>query len=156
MERFLSVFQEHPFFKGLDAAHLEMIAQCASEIELNPGEYLYREGEEAKYFYLLRKGKVALEVRGPSGDPIVVETLQAGELLGWSWAVPPYLRHFDARALELTAAIVMDGKCLRDKCEADLKLGYELQKRITYLLEKLVHTTKLQLIDIYATHREGA
>lgn len=155
MEIFLSIFQEHPFFKGLNINHLKMIAECAQEVNFEPGEYIFKEGEAAKYFYLLRKGKVALEIHAPGGEPIVVETLQSGELLGWSWAVPPYLRHFDARVIESTTAVILDGKCLQEKCEADLKLGYELQKRITYLLEKLLHSTKLQLIDIYSSHIAG-
>ena len=154
MEIFISIFREHPLFKGLDNTHLRMISECAAEIEFRPGEYIYKEAEAAKYFYLIRRGKVALSIHTPGGEPIVIETLQGGELFGWSWAVPPYLRHFDAMAIEQTTAIILDGKCLRQKCEADLKLGYELQKRITYLLEKLLHSTKLQLINIYSHDSE--
>lgn len=155
MEIFLSIFREHPFFKGLGINHLKMISECASVVEFDAGEYIYREGEAAKYFYMIRNGKVTLEVQAAGSGPIVVETLQGGELLGWSWTVPPYLRHFDARAIERTTAVILDGKCLQEKCDADLKLGYELQKRITYLLEKLLHSTKLQLIDIYSSHVKG-
>jgi hypothetical protein len=55
----------------------------------------------------------------PNGGAMTVLTVGAGEVLGWSWLVPPYRWNFDARALEPTRAIALDGKCLRTKAEQD-------------------------------------
>jgi CRP-like cAMP-binding protein len=92
---------------------------------------------------------VALEIVAPQRGPIIVETLGEGDILGWSWLIPPYNWHFDARAVELTRAIALDGKCLRTKCEADHDLGYELLKRFTNIMEQRLEATRLQLLDIY-------
>lgn len=97
----------------------------------------------------IRHGKVALEIVAPGQAPIVVATLGAGEIVGASWLVPPYRWNFDARAVELTRAIGMDARCLRDKCEADHDLGYALMKRFLPIFVKRLDATRLQLLDVY-------
>ncbi len=90
--------------------------------------------------------------------PIVIETIEAGEVLGWSWLFPPYRWHFNARALEPIRAIMLDGVCLREKGEIDHDLGYELVKRMAHILIERLQSTRLQLLDVYhvqdgGTHR---
>jgi hypothetical protein len=89
----------------------------------------------------------------PSRGPIILQTLGEGEVLGWSWLVAPYRWRFDGRAVELTRAIALDGECLRGKCEEDHDLGYELMKRVSLVMEKLVQATRLQLADVYGGSR---
>ncbi len=149
METLARVLAEHPFFAGLKPEHLEFIAGCARNVRFNPGEYIFREGETADKFYVIRYGHVALEVHRPEKGPMIIETISNGEVLGWSWLVSPYIWHFDARTIELTRAIAMDGNCLRRKCEEDHELGYEMFKRIAVLMEQRLQATRLQLMDVY-------
>ena len=95
---------------------------------------------------------MAVEIFGAQKGPITVQTIDDGEVLGWLWLIPPYNWHFDARAVELTRAIALDGKCLRTKCENDHDLGYELLKRFTSIMEQRLEATRLQLLDIYGNH----
>ncbi len=88
-----------------------------------------------------------------SRPPITIATLEKDDVLGWSWVVEPYYWHLDARAVEPTRAIALDGKCLRTKCEENHDLGYELLKRFVHLVEKRLEATRLQLLDVYAPHR---
>jgi CRP-like cAMP-binding protein len=118
-------------------------------MRFDAGQFVFREGEEANQFYIIRKGKVALEIFSPEKGPIIIDTLGDGEVLGWSWLIPPYHWRFDARAVELTRAIALDGKCLRNKCEEDHDLAYELLKRFAHLMEERLEATRLQLMDIY-------
>ncbi|WP_244896702.1 cyclic nucleotide-binding domain-containing protein [Paraburkholderia phenazinium] len=113
------------------------------------GHYLFREGEPANEFFLIRHGKVALEIVAPGQQPIVVTTLGSDEIVGASWLVPPYRWTFDARAVELTRAIGIDAECLRGKCEADHDLGYEMMKRFLPVFLKRLDATRLQLLDVY-------
>lgn len=152
MENLKPILAEHPFLKDLDSRHLELIVGCASNVRFDPGHFIFRDGEEANQFYILRHGKVALEIVAPQRGPIIVETLGEGEILGWSWLIPPYNWHFDARAVELTRAIALDGKCLRTKCEQDHDLGYELLKRFAHIMEQRLEATMLQLLDVYGDH----
>ena len=123
----------------------------AFEQRFNAGEFIFRAGEEANHFYLIREGKVSLEVFAPARGSLTIQTLRGGDILGWSWLVPPYTSRFDARAAEMSRAIVLDGKCLRDKCEADHELGYELLKRVTPILGQGLDATRLQLMDVYSS-----
>jgi CRP-like cAMP-binding protein len=153
METLERILAEHPFFKGLEEPYLQLLVGCASNVRFNAGEVVFREGEQANQFYLIRQGKVAVEMFAPSRGPIILQTLGEGEVLGWSWLVAPYKWRFDGRAVELTRAIALDGECLRGKCEEDHNLGYELMKRVSLVMEKLVQATRLQLADVYGGSR---
>jgi len=92
---------------------------------------------------------VALEIFAGHRGPITVETLEDGDIVGWSWLFPPYRWRFDARAVETTRAIALNGKCLRTKSEQDHDLGYELLKRFARIVEERLQATRLQLLDVY-------
>ncbi|MEP0822852.1 MAG: cyclic nucleotide-binding domain-containing protein [Ignavibacterium sp.] len=151
METLQPVLAAHPFFQNLEPEYLSLITGCASNVKFDAGTYLFREGEEAHHFYLIRQGKVGLEIFIPELGPVKVQTAGEGELVGWSWLVPPYEWHFDGQALELTRAIALDAKCLRSKCEEDHDLGYQLLKRFISILEQRLQATRLQLLDLYGT-----
>lgn len=140
---------EHPFFKNLEKNYLELIVGCASNVRFEPGQFIFREGEEANQFYIVRQGKVAIEISPPGGDPIILQTVSDGEILGWSWMIPPYHWQFDAQAVELTRAITLDGKCLRNKCQEDHSFGYELLTRLLPIIGRGLEATRIQLLDVY-------
>ena len=140
---------KHPFFADLDAETLDLISGCAANASFKPGDYLFREGDPADQFYIIRFGKISVEINAPSRGPHPVQTLGAGEVLGWSWLIPPHRWRFDSRALELVRAISLDGKCLRTKCDENHRLGYRLLSRFSGVMAKRLEATRLQLMDIY-------
>jgi CRP-like cAMP-binding protein len=152
METLEPILAEHPFFHNLDPAYLQLVVGCASNVRFEANQIIFREGEEADKFYLLRHGQVSLEIFAPERGSVNVQTLDEGDILGWSWLIPPYQWHFDARATTLVRAIALDGKCLRNKCEANHDLGYELLKRFAYIVGQRLDATRLQLLDIYGIH----
>jgi CRP-like cAMP-binding protein len=143
------ILAEHPFFRGLSAEDIQLLVSCASNVVFKAGEMICREGDEATQFYLIRQGKVALEIYVPERGQVVLQTLGAGEVVGWSWLIPPYKWRFDVRAVELVRAIALDGKCLRGKCDANPRLGYELLKRVAQVFAERLLATRLQLLDVY-------
>lgn len=149
MRRLETVLAEHAFFKGMEPDHLSFIAGCGSNARFEEGEYIFHEGEPANLFFLIRHGKVTLETFVPGRGPLVIQTIGEGDVLGWSWLVPPYRWAFDARALELTRAVALDGACLRAKCQEDNRLGYELMQRVAHIITQRLQATMLQLIDVY-------
>jgi CRP-like cAMP-binding protein len=146
------ILQEHPFFAGAPVEEVKLIAGCARNHLFQAGEYLFREGGPADEFFLIRHGRVALEIAAPGRPPAVLETLGVGEFVGASWLIPPYRWSLDARAVELTRATGIDAVCLRGKCEADHDLGYAMMKRFLPALVKRLHTTRLQVLDVYGKH----
>ncbi|MDD5542583.1 MAG: cyclic nucleotide-binding domain-containing protein [Acidobacteriia bacterium] len=149
METLKPLLEEHPFLRDLSAEHLDLVVGCAKNVRFDPGKYLFREGQEANEFFIIRDGHVAVEIHSATKGPVIIQTVGAGEILGWSWLIPPYQWHFDARAVEVTRAIALDGKCLRGKCEKDYHLGYELMKRFSHIIEERLAATRLQLLDLY-------
>lgn len=150
MKTLQGILERHPFFSGLGPRYLELATGCARNVRFNAGDVVFREGEEADDFYLIREGKVALELFAPGRGSLTVQTLHDGDILGWSWLIPPYHRRFDAHAVTPTRAIVLDGKCLRGKCEEDHELGYELVKRIAFILGQRLDAARFQLVDLYS------
>jgi len=156
METLERILAEHSFFAHLELRHLQLLVGCASNVRFPAGQFICREGQEANQFYLIRQGKAAVEIMTPQRGPIAIQTLEEGDVLGWSWLIPPYHWHFDVRAVELTRAIALDAKCLRGKCEEDLKLGYELLKRFAHVMEERLQATRLQLLDVYGAPAKQA
>jgi len=151
MEGLERIVREHPFFSGMKEEFLELISGCAKNVRFEAGQYMFHEGHAADQFYLLRSGRVALQISAPERT-LTVQTVGEDEIVGASWLVPPYRWGFDAKALELTRAIAMDAACLRGKCEGDHDLGYELMKRFMPILIQRLHATRLQILDVYGVH----
>ena len=149
MQTLEPILAAHPFFRDLAPQYIALLVGCASNVRFRPGDYIFREGEPADEFYIVRHGKVAIEVATPDRGPIVVQTVNEGDVLGWSWLIPPHRWHFDGRAVELTRAIALDGACLRGKCEEDHDLGYELLRRFSTMIVRRLEATRLQLLDVY-------
>ena len=143
------LIKEHHFFKNLDDSYIKVIAGCGTNVIIKEGEYVAREGEEANEFFLIRKGKVAIDILDSTCGSIVIQTLEEGEIFGWSWIIAPHFWHFNARAVETTHAVSLDGKCLREKCEQDNTLGYHLLKRFSGVLAKRLEMARMQLLDVY-------
>ena len=149
METLEPLLSRHPFFEGLDSSYLKTLTGCASNVHFSGGQMIFREGEEANQFFLIREGRVAIEVFVETRGPVIIQTLGPGEILGWSWLVPPYRWRFDARAVDEVRALALDGKCLREKCETDPRLGYELLTRFAQVITRRLEATRIQLLDVY-------
>jgi len=149
MEGIDSLLAEVPFFEGLGPRELETVAGCGRNVRFEAGAQLFRQGDAADVFYVVRHGSVAVETFVPARGPMMIETIEAGEVIGWSWLFPPYRWHFDARALTLVRATAFDGACLRGKCDADPALGYVLMTRFAQVLIERLQWTRLRLLDVY-------
>jgi CRP/FNR family cyclic AMP-dependent transcriptional regulator len=149
MDTIETVLQDVPLFQGLTPPQLELIAGCGSNVRYREGELLFHDGDQADTFYVLRHGSVALETFVPARGAVTLETLEAGEVVGWSWLFPPHRWHFDARAVSLVRATSFDGACLRDKCADDPQLGYDLMSRFAQVVIQRLQWTRMRLLDVY-------
>jgi len=152
MEGLERIVREHPFFAGMTEDQTNLLAGCAKNVRFEAGQYLFHEDEPADQFYLLRSGRVALQIAAPERI-LTIQTVGESEIVGASWLVAPYRWGMDAKALELTRAIALDAACLRGKCEDDHSLGYELMKRFMPILIQRLHASRLQILDVYGAHK---
>jgi CRP-like cAMP-binding protein len=147
------ILAQVPFFEGLPEDEIALIAGCGRNVRFDAGETIFRQGDAADTFYVVRHGTVAVGNFVPPRGELVIETLESGDLLGWSWLFPPYRSHFDARALSTVRATQFDGACLRDKCAADPVLGRDLMERFAQVLIERLQWTRLRLLDVYGNGR---
>lgn len=148
MQTIAQYLPNHPFFAGLDDRAFDLMAGCATNAHFHPGQQLFHEGQPADTFYVVRRGRIAIESRGPTGT-VVIDTADEGDVVGWSWLVPPYRWTFDARAVEETSVISFDGACLRGKCEHDPALGYALLQRVVQVMGARLRSARVRLLDLY-------
>lgn len=134
--------------RGLEPADIDLMAGCGHNAVFEAGAFLAREEESADQFFVVREGKVALELRAPTG-PLLIETIGAGDLVGWSWLFPPYRWTYDVEAIERTRVTVIESACLRDKCDADPPFGYRVMKGFAQVLVDRLYATRLRLLDLY-------
>lgn len=133
-----------PFLKGLSRQQLEVLSNNAMEIEFPAGRMIFNEGLAANRFYIILAGEVALESAAGKKAGRLIQTIKAGDVLGWSWLFPPYKWNFDARAVKPTKAIIFFATTLRELCESDHALGYEWMKRVTKVVIERLQATRRQ------------
>jgi len=144
------LLDELGLFADLESADVDLLAGCGKNELYKVGAFLGHEGEGAATFYVVREGRVAVELNAPGG-PLVVESLGPGEIVGWSWAFPPYRWNYDVEALEPAHVITFDTSCLRNKCESDHSFGYRMLKLFSAVAMRRLDATRLRLLDIYGT-----
>ena len=140
---------EHSFFAGLGEGAIALIAGCGTLAHFEADGFIFRANDPADYFYVIRSGRVALEVHGPEKGAIVLDVIGQGEIVGASWLFPPYRWELDARVLDDVGAVRFDATCLRGKCDEDPQLGYELMKRLAEIMRRRMNSARMRLLDMY-------
>jgi CRP-like cAMP-binding protein len=138
---------EH-FFDGMTEAQLDKLAKHAECVQLGEGDAIFRQDEPARDFWVITRGRVALEVASPSGSHVIT-TITKGDVLGVSWLFPPHFWKFDAVCLRDCAAVRVDGHAVRAEFDADPALGCEIYKRFGAVMAKRLQATRFQLLDVY-------
>lgn len=155
MRSIQELLSEHPFFTGLDDDVLGLLVGCATNVHFRAGEHLFHEGEPADRLFVVRRGRVALDVHMPGRTGCVVDTVDEGGVVGWSWLVPPYQWFFDGRAVQDVSAVAMDASCLRAKCDEDPAVGYALMQRVAGVMYHRLQSARVRLLDLYGADRAG-
>ena len=145
---------QSPIFRNLEKPFLQLLAECAHELEIAPETFLFRAGEPATSFFLVLEGSVTLEVYTPHRHAITLQTLKPGELVGWSWLIPPYRWSFDAHCMDPTRVIAFDGQCLRQRFEQNHDLGYQLLRRFLLVMAQHLRAMQMQLLEFYESEPE--
>lgn len=137
-----------PFLAGLTDDQVRRLELCAQRSMFHAGNRLFREGDPADRFWLIVNGTVDVDFHAPDRGDILVDTLAAGSVLGWSWLFPPYRWHFGAVAVTTTTTVELDGPGVRQLCERDPALGYTLAVRSNQILLDRLHATRLRLLHL--------
>jgi CRP/FNR family transcriptional regulator, cyclic AMP receptor protein len=151
MDNLESTLAAHPFLAGLSPQYLQLVAECASLVNFSASQVIFRAGEKARQFYLLRFGQVAVQIHRPRRGPKTLYTLSEGDVLGTFWSGQEAEWFFDAQALGVTRTIALNFDCLKKQCDQHPDLGYDLLKRFVWAQAKMLKILKLQLVDFYGS-----
>jgi signal-transduction protein with cAMP-binding, CBS, and nucleotidyltransferase domain len=149
MKTLSDYLEAHPLFTELPEAYRHELENCAVEQHYAPGEAILLSRQPADHFHFIRSGRVALQIHPPHTAPMLIQTLCEGDVLGWSWMLPPYEWHFDALAQSDVSTFRMDARCVRGKCDQDPRLGYLLNQIFSRIMLERLMATRLQLMDVY-------
>ncbi|WP_290647902.1 cyclic nucleotide-binding domain-containing protein [Aquisalimonas sp.] len=136
-----------PLLSGLDNEFLLFLGECAQERKLNKGDVLFRQGERATAFYVVRSGELLIEIPAISGPSLEVQRLCDGKVLGWSWLVSPYKWTFQARAERETTLLEFDAAAILARCEEDPAFGYAMMKRFSSLMSERLEAARRRMMD---------
>jgi CRP-like cAMP-binding protein len=148
-ESLLATLRHHPFVAEFEPRHIEQLAALAKEVRFERDQILFREGDECSEFYLIVTGLIALEIAAP-GHTFRVQTLFAGDELGWSALLMGRGKHFQARTLERVDALAFEGSELLAACRQDALFGFMLMQRLLAVVAERLQATRLQLLDMYS------
>jgi CRP-like cAMP-binding protein len=149
METAYDLLAAQTFFAGLTDHQLDRLSRWSKRSIFHGGNRVFREGSQADRFWIIQRGRVNLDTHLPGHGDVIIETIGPGAVLGWSWLFPPYRWHFGAVALETTLSIELDGPGVRQLCERDPGLGYDLSARFMQIMLERLQATRLRLLDLY-------
>ena len=137
----------HEFFSELSVDFMKLLCESVSTLEIKKGDVLFRQGERADKFYIVRNGRIEVQIPAIMGPTLEVQTLGTDQILGWSWLISPYQWHFQAKAEEDSKLLEFDGTAILARCEQEPKFGYELLKRFAALMSERLDVSRQKMMD---------
>ncbi len=142
--------QNTSIFKDMPASLIQSLVDAGQVKEYKTGKCLFKQGDDAKHFYIVLSGRVAVEIPSIYGPPLVVQKLDENKVLGWSWLISPYKWTFEANAETDLQVIEFNGQQLLAACEADANLGYQLMKHFATLMSERLHEAREKMMDTWS------
>ncbi|MFF5086332.1 cyclic nucleotide-binding domain-containing protein [Streptomyces niveus] len=130
----------------------ERLMDFSRPVSFPAGTRIFEDQGPADRFWVIRTGAVNLDLRGPGRDVGTLDMLGHGDLLGWSWLVPPYTWHLGAEAFSLVRAYEFDARAVRALCDEDPVLGITLTRRVLEVVADRLQATRVRLLGMDAVH----
>lgn len=137
----------HEFFSGLSDDILGFLCECSSAFAIKKGQILFLQGETANTFYVVRSGRIAINIPSIIGPSLEIQILGENQVLGWSWLISPYKWNFQAEAKEDSELLMFDGQAILARCELEPRFGYELLKKFAALMSRRLDVARQKMMD---------
>ena len=137
----------HEFFSEFSDDVLKFLCECSSMREIKKGQILFLQGEHADKFYVVRSGRISLQMPAIMGPTLEIQTVDEDQVLGWSWLISPYQWNFQTKAEDDSELLQFDGAAILAQCELDPKLGFELVKKFAALMSVGLNAARLKMMD---------
>jgi CRP/FNR family transcriptional regulator, cyclic AMP receptor protein len=139
--------RSHGFTSGLTQGQIASLASLAYPVEFEPDKLVLVNGQRSTAFYLVTSGSVAVELCAPQYT-VVIESLGAGRVFGWSSLLDWQETLFQVRAREYTTALRLEGHALRELCRTDPALGVEILRRTLEVVAGRVKATEFRFAEM--------
>jgi len=153
MSNLETAIAEHPFTQGLNPRYLHLLTGCATYERFGVQQEIFHESFAADHFYLIQSGHIALQTFIPGQGATTIETIGAGDTLGWSWLFPPHSWHFTAVSLEPTETVTLCARTLREEMEENHDFGYEIAMRVSRVILDRLQATRVRMLELYDVPR---
>jgi CRP-like cAMP-binding protein len=137
----------HEFFSEFSDDVLKFLCECSSMREIKKGQILFLQGEHADRFYVIRKGRISLQMPAIMGPTMEIQSVDEGQILGWSWLISPYQWNFQTKAEEDSELLQFDGTAILARCEQEPKFGYELLKKFAVLMSVGLNAARQKMMN---------
>ena len=128
----------------------EKLMALAEPFQFKAGQDIIGEGDFSVYLYIVKSGRVAVEMDVPPKGRCMIRTGDAGDMFSWSALVEPRLATAAVRAMEDTEAFGIKGGVLMDECRKDYELGFELYRALTEVIAGRLNATRLQFVNVFS------
>ncbi|MFF0533333.1 Crp/Fnr family transcriptional regulator [Nocardia amikacinitolerans] len=139
---------------ALSREQLHILAGAGRDVAFPAGHRIIGEGLVADRCWLIRSGRILLDAQVPGRGGVVLQTLDSGDVLGWSWLVPPYRWHFGAVTAEPVEAIEFEAQTLAELADQDPRFGHALTLMLFEALLERLQATRARLLDLYRNPTE--
>ena len=135
----------------LNDSMLQKLLKITDMIEYKAGDYIFKEGDDAKMLYAVIDGKVGLEMEKNSSTRILIDTIIQGMMLGFSALVDTEDKSYttSARVLTDTRLYAWKAEDLERLFSQDYEMGFLFIKRIAKIVKTRLQIRNVQFLDIY-------
>jgi len=137
----------HEFFSEFSDDVLKFLCECSSTREIKKGQILFLQGEHADKFYVVRSGRISIQMPAIMGPTLEIQAVDEDQVLGWSWLISPYQWNFQTKAEEDSELLQFDGVAILARCEQEPKFGYELLKKFAGLMSVRLNAARQKMMD---------
>ena len=137
----------HEFFSEISDDILKFLCECSSTYEIKKEQILFRQGEPADKFYIIRNGTISIQMPAIMGPALDIQTLGKDQVLGWSWLISPYKWNFQTKADEYSELLQFEAAAILARCDQEPKFGYELFKKFAGLMSAGLNAARQKMMD---------
>ena len=147
-EMLLGFLKGHILFEELIPQELDIVARRLSVQEVDTGQMLFREGDNAEFFCLVAQGSLEVIKKGKDGRPLVIATLGDGDSVGEMSMVDGMVRSATVQATFYSIVIVLQRKDFEKILKEYPRIGAKLLKGIARHISVNLRRTSSELTNL--------
>ena len=135
---------------------LEKLVPITDLLLFDENEFIFRQGDNSDRLYMLREGKVLLELDVSENITVSVSSIKPGNAFGWSAMLEEATYTVNALCTERCEVLSIRSEKLKALLEHDHSMGYILSQRLLVIMKKRYDIRTEQFIKTITHHPDIA